>query len=47
MVFATFMFITEKKTEELEQVPGIWYPVIFKDKIEALLDLKNEINKIG
>ncbi len=36
-----------KKTEELEQVPCIWYPVIFKDQIEALLDTGSEVNAMS
>lgn len=31
----------------LERVPCIWYLVIFKNQIEALLDLKSEINKVN
>ncbi len=40
------MSITEK-TEELEQVPCIWYLVIFKDQTEALLDSKSEVNTMN
>ncbi len=38
--------MTDKKTEELERVPYIWYPVTFKDQdqIEALLDSGSEVN---
>ncbi len=37
-VSATSTSMTDKKTEELEQVPCIRYPVTFKDQTEALLD---------
>ncbi len=37
------MSITEK-IEELERVPYIQYPVIFKDQIEALLDSESKVN---
>ncbi len=43
-VFSTSMI---KKTEELEQVPCIWYPVTFKDQTKALLDLESEVNVIS
>ncbi len=47
-VLTTSTLMTEKKTEEeLEQISCIWYPVIFKDKIEALLDSKNKVNAIN
>ncbi len=40
--------MTDKNTkEELEQVPCIWYPVTFKDQIEALLDLGSEVNTMS
>ncbi len=39
------MSMTEKKTEKkLKQVLYIWYPVTFKDQIEALLNLGSEVN---
>ena len=40
--------MTAKKIEEekLEQVPCIWYLVIFKDQPEALLDSMSENNRI-
>ena len=41
----TFTSITDKKIEEkLEWISFIWYPVIFKDQIEALLDFESDIN---
>ncbi len=46
-VSATSTSTTDKKTEEeLERVPYIRYPVIFKDQdqIEALLDSGSEVN---
>ncbi len=45
-VSATSMSMTEK-TEELEQVPYIWYPVTFKDQTEALLDSGSEVNAMS
>ncbi len=36
-----------EKTEELEWVPCIWYPVTFKDQTEALLDSESEVNTIN
>ncbi len=39
--------MTDKKTEELEQVPCIRYPVTFKDQTEALLDSRSEVNAIS
>ncbi len=39
--------MTNKKTEELERVPCIWYPVTFKDQTEALLDSESEANAIS
>lgn len=42
------MSMTEKKTEkELEQVPYIWYPIIFKDQTEALLNLESKVNAMN
>ncbi len=36
--------IDKKTEEELEWVPCIHYPVIFKDQTKALLDLKSKVN---
>ncbi len=36
--------MTDKKTEELERIPCIRYPVTFKDQTEALLDSGSEVN---
>ncbi len=36
-----------EKTEELEQVPYIWYLVTFKDQAEALLDSGSEVNAMS
>ena len=41
------MLITKKKIEKLEMIPYIWYPMIFKNQLKALLDLKSEINIIS
>ncbi len=42
------MSMTDKKTEEQERVPCIWYPVTFKkDQIEALLDSRSEVNAMS
>ncbi len=48
-VSATSTLITDKKTEELEWVPCICYPVAFKDQdqIEALLDSGSEVNAMS
>ncbi len=49
-VSATSTSTTDKKTEEeLERVPYIRYPVIFKDQdqIEALLDSGSEVNAMS
>ena len=44
-VLATSRLITDKKIErELEWVPYIWYPVIFKDQTEVLLDFGSKVN---
>ena len=44
-VLAISISITNKKIkEELEQIPCIWYPVTFKDQIEALLDSRSKVN---
>ena len=40
----TLTLMTEKTEEELEQVFGIWYPVIFKDGIEALLYSESKVS---
>ena len=37
----------KKREEKLEQVPCIWYPITFKDQIEALLNLRSEVNIIN
>ncbi len=39
--------MTEKKTEELERVPCIRYPVTFQDQTEALLDSGSEVNAMS
>ncbi len=43
--------MTDKKTEgeleELEWVPCIYHPVIFKNQIEVLLDLKSKVNAMS
>ena len=45
VVLVTFTSITKKtKEKKLEQIFCIWYSVIFKDWIEALLDTKSKIN---
>ena len=47
-VLAIFMSMTDKKSEEkLEQIPYIWYLVIFKDRIKTLLDSKSKVNTIS
>ncbi len=46
-VSATSMSMTDKKTEELELVPCIWYPITFKDQTEALLDSGREVNAMS
>ncbi len=47
-VLATSTSMTDKKMEELERVPCIRYPVIFKkDQIEALLDSRSEVNAMS
>ncbi len=38
--------MTEKK-EELEWIPCIWYPIIFKDQTKALLDWGSELNAMS
>ncbi len=38
------MSMTDKKTEELERIPYIWYPITFKDQTEALLDSRSKVN---
>ena len=44
-VLATSTLMTSKKTEEeLEQIPCIWYFVIFKDYTEALLNSRSKVN---
>ncbi len=39
--------MTDKKTEELERVPCIRYPVTFKDQTNALLDSGIERNAMS
>ncbi len=39
--------MTDKKTEELERVPCIWYLVTFKDQTKALLDSESEVNAMS
>ncbi len=46
-VLATSTSMTDKKTEELERVSYIQYPVTFKDQTEALLDSRSEVNAIS
>ncbi len=46
-VLATSTLMTDKKTEELERVPCIRYPVTFKDQTKALLDSGSEVNAIS
>ena len=46
-VLATSTLTIDKKTEELERVPCIWYPVTFKDQTEALLDSRSKINAMS
>ncbi len=45
-VSAASTSITEK-TEELERVPCIWYPVTYKDQTETLLDSGSKVNAIS
>ncbi len=48
VVSATSTSMTDKKTEEeLEQVPWIWYPVIFKNQTEALLDSRSKVKAMS
>ncbi len=47
-VSATSTPMTNKKTEEeLKQVPCIWYSVTFKERTEAQLNSKSEVNVIS
>ncbi len=46
-VSAASTSMTDKKTEELEQLPWIWYPVTFKDQTKALLDSRSEDNAMS
>ncbi len=39
--------MTDKKTEELEQIPCIRYPVTFKDQTKAMLDSGSEVNTMS
>lgn len=41
---ATSILKTEKKEQELKQIPCIWYFVIFKNKTKAILDSKSKVN---
>ncbi len=45
-VLAVSTSMTEK-TEELERVSCIWYPVTFKDQTEAPLDSGSEVNPMS
>ncbi len=36
-----------EKTEELEWIPCIWYPVTFKDQTKALLNSGSEVNAMS
>ncbi len=47
VVLATSTLMTDKKTEELERVLCIRYPVTFKDQTEALLDSGSEVNAMS
>lgn len=44
VVLKIIISIIEKKEGKLEQIPYIWYLVTFKDKTQALLDLKIKVN---
>ncbi len=46
-VSTTSTSMTDKKTEELERVLCIRYPVTFKDQTEALLDSGSEVNAMS
>ncbi len=48
-VLAISMSMIEKKNrkKELEWVPCIWYPIIFKNQTEFQLDSKSEVNTIS
>ncbi len=41
------MSMTDKKTEEIERVSYIRYPIIFQDQTEALLDSESEVNAMS
>ena len=45
-ILATSILVIEKKKEELERIPYIWYLVTFKDQTKAVLDSKSEVNTI-
>ena len=47
VVLATFISVIDKKKEKLERVFCIWYLVIFKDQIKALLDSRSEVNAMS
>ncbi len=48
LVSANSMSMTNKKMEEeLERIPCIWYPVIFKDQTKVLLDSRNKVNTMS
>lgn len=38
---------TEELESELEKISCMWYPIIFKDQTETLLDSKNKLNAIS
>ena len=46
-VSATSTSTTDKKMEELERVPCIWYPVTFKNQTKALVNSGSEVNIIS
>ncbi len=39
--------MTDKKTEELERIPCIRFPVTLKDQTETLLDSRSEVNAMN
>lgn len=43
----TFTLMTAKNEEKLEQIPCIWYFVIFKEQKETLLNSKSEVNAMS
>ncbi len=46
-VSTTSTSMTDKKTEKLERIPCIRYPVTFKDQTEVLLDAGREVNAMN